>query len=552
MPAKTNPKKTCCPSCPLCCCPEKFLPWLLAVLFTVLILASAIYAYRIYLSRQVHVWREPPFTEAPTETPISSIDTSAWQTYKNDQYGFKFKYPTYLVTKNELLSPSTGGVVKLNIFVSFKPLFDLRTTSEHAIRLEQEDFAQIENRYGKIGERDTIKVDNKSGIRRQLSLGKEGLQDIEFVYFNFYGEETPRDSIAFRFYGQEKQLFDQILSTFKFLNSTSSTDTSTWQTYKNNQYGFEIKYPQNWILKLNQNSLTPFAYISNKKDFLIPISYFENQKGVVNPITQREDVFDPKKENFDEISKNIYLKRNVVGDDGSTGDEYRIMISTERYLAFSLPIKYASNNVADIQDIEIGRQILSTFKFLDSTSSTNTSAWKTYTNKNLGIELKYPKQLLLSSIDRGINLKHSIFYKHGDFCNLKEEKMINDMVDFDLKIQIFTKNLKETIQNTNSHTLDSLYKNGQLMADSPGYFERISIAELNGYKLWQGVEGCGEIDYYFPLSDSKTLYLSRSLVGELSNTSGLKDEYLKLPGIISPTQEENYFSQILSTFKFLN
>jgi hypothetical protein len=42
--------------------------------------------------------------------------------------------------------------------------------------------------------------------------------------------------------------FNQILSTFKFTDST--TDTSTWKTYRNDQYNFSLKYPESYEIEV--------------------------------------------------------------------------------------------------------------------------------------------------------------------------------------------------------------------------------------------------------------------------------------------------------------
>jgi len=47
-------------------------------------------------------------------------------------------------------------------------------------------------------------------------------------------------------YKYENEIFDQILSTFKFIDPTSQVDTSNWQTYRNEEFGFEFKYPHKW------------------------------------------------------------------------------------------------------------------------------------------------------------------------------------------------------------------------------------------------------------------------------------------------------------------
>ena len=40
-------------------------------------------------------------------------------------------------------------------------------------------------------------------------------------------------------------LINQILSTFKFIDKK---DISTWKTYRNDEYGFEFKYPGSWSI----------------------------------------------------------------------------------------------------------------------------------------------------------------------------------------------------------------------------------------------------------------------------------------------------------------
>lgn len=68
------------------------------------IIPTTILAFTLFLSGCFHV-SEAPVKQTSTDTASTftadSIDTSDWQTYTNDEYGFSFRYPkNFTVTKN--------------------------------------------------------------------------------------------------------------------------------------------------------------------------------------------------------------------------------------------------------------------------------------------------------------------------------------------------------------------------------------------------------------------------------------------------------------------
>lgn len=181
-----------------------------------------------------------------------------------------------------------------------------------------------------------------------------------------------------------------------------------------------------------------------------------------------------------------------------------------------------------------------------------TKDWKTYLYKKPGFELKYPADLLiLYKEGEKVILTHSIPFEHVNPCDfVGDAPPLKELTDFRVVLETISKNFKETIRANESYSIILNYLTDDTLRIYPGFIDQASIGSLKGYRITEGVEGCGFFAYYFPLDSNNTLKVERSYITELQPIIKDYKEYLKLPGIISPDEEEKLFNQILSSFKF--
>jgi len=204
------------------------------------------------------------------------------------------------------------------------------------------------------------------------------------------------------------------------------------------------------------------------------------------------------------------------------------------------------------------------FGFLEKESEEllegETSDWKIYSYKGKAgyeFEFKYPEIITISrDLGLWIDMVHSVPLEHDDLCDGRgDAPPLEELVDFEITIYVPQIDLIHAMCNAPyDYDVDcSDYVIDNKVITIPGYVDEAIIGSLKGYRKTVGAEGCGMYEYYFPLSQEVTLVIWRSFRPELNpRISTLAEEYLEIPGIINPEEEEEIFNQMFSSFKFVD
>jgi hypothetical protein len=200
--------------------------WLVLII-TVLVIVAAVLA-----------WFEARYYQARTR------DISGWQVYQSDGLGFEIKYPKDWKTREK-----KNGNARLVSFYSLsmnrddifgKNLLPVEIViNENTDGLPINEFIKKEVSDNLISKKiENFSVNNLNGVKIFYLAEKSDLSDkqekIEAVYFSNNNKIYSISAVDGSAY------FSRMLSTFKFIERA---DTLNWQIYRNDEYGFEIKYP---------------------------------------------------------------------------------------------------------------------------------------------------------------------------------------------------------------------------------------------------------------------------------------------------------------------
>ena len=232
-------------------------------------------------------WWMRDSTPTASPTPVSS----GWKTYTNEEYKFQFEYPNYLVEKehssNWLLVASSRQSDHLAVTISANS-FATYTYRNEAGQIAF-NFDKTKNEWvpaGNMGGPDVALFAPKryltaKGLVTYVAPTSDGgttsfmalfeTETNQLVRIDLQRNDSYKDCVTADC--PEKPLSDnqtiyQILDTVKI----GIADTSNWKTYRNEQYGFEVRYSTDWRVENSDDPQSQsVSFISTSQDVSIQI-----------------------------------------------------------------------------------------------------------------------------------------------------------------------------------------------------------------------------------------------------------------------------------------
>ncbi len=175
-------------------------------------------------------------------------------------------------------------------------------------------------------------------------------------------------------------------------------DTSNWKTYRNEKYGFEVRYPADWRLDIMDK------HDNAGKVTLQSVFWLSDQalhRVLITPLGF--GAFDAEKKDIVE-TKSLSVN-DVAGrwrEFGDAGGIYAVDVDQffqKQYPSFEIVfIPVNARPYIDQVKISQFKTILGTFKFIEPQANIDTSVWKTYRNEKYGFEFKYPSSWRIEEI----------------------------------------------------------------------------------------------------------------------------------------------------------
>ncbi len=209
---------------------------------------------------------------ADTKLTSTLVDTANWKTYANTTYGFEIQLPkdwqSPVNNDNQVFFDSTeqfnattehnksrinSGGMPHNLIISYYSDIATAFSDEAKSSSGTKTPHNLEEYIGYNQDVRDLRKINFAG--QDAYKGREiGMFDTDVIWLQKGNHLYIFSSIPDT--GMSSKLSDQIISTFKFTQNTTTTTpvSANWKIYSNAKYAFEFKYPLNWYI-VGQSSL---------------------------------------------------------------------------------------------------------------------------------------------------------------------------------------------------------------------------------------------------------------------------------------------------------
>lgn len=162
------------------------------------------------------------------------------------------------------------------------------------------------------------------------------------------------------------------------------------------------------------------------------------------------------------------------------------------------------------------------------------------------LKIPTPAPMFVRDENGTITLFHTVeTFSHIDFCDFKGDSLpTTTFRDFTVQFSFSTLTLDKALLKFGGEYLKEFINTDGTIKESEGFLEKAKIGAFEGYKLSQGVEGCGNNHYFFPVKNG-ILIIKKDLVPELTNLSTQSEKYKAIPGVILPEKANQIFEEMV-------
>jgi hypothetical protein len=290
---------------------------------------------------------------SPVQHQAKKDQTVNWKVYSNNEYGFEFKYPD-------------GWAVEVSGS-------DLHLDSAIAIsgKLEYEKYVKEQHDKGSndccppywdfkfsvkksYPDKEDMVVNDEKGFTAN-NLKFIQYDEIGTLYGgSHYATEYQNKIYDFEIINGSENDLIQILSTFKFIESIPAD----WKVYTNIKYGFEFKYPSDWIPLFDPEGISfQEKGVNYEKEIPLPLIISFNNTNFIDLKTWFENEYSDRSIDDKPAKKEVSignLPALEIDDPISIGGVFYDYVVITNHLLIKLQFS---------NEEKVANKILSTFKF---------------------------------------------------------------------------------------------------------------------------------------------------------------------------------------------